>query len=97
MTKADAIQEQLNRIAILTKRMERVTNIAKSNNDSAKATQAAFIIVQIVMQAAQCKVQLMIISSQLELPKDFKQGGIITGAYSEQYGGEFIIPKQSSG
>ncbi len=94
MNKSEAIDAQINRISILTKRMERVTSFVKDKNDSAKSIQAAFLIVQIVLQLANCKSQIMIISSQ-PMPKDFTKGGILSGAISEQ-SGEFIIPKRNS-
>lgn len=96
MNKQGSIDFHINRISILTKRIERVTNIVKSNKDSAKAIQAASIIVNIILQAANNKAQLMLVASQLEPPKDFKTGGVFSPSYDAN-GGEFIIPKQNSG
>jgi len=95
MNKSEEIDAQINRISILTKRMERITSFVKGSSDSTKSIQAAFLIVQIALQLANCKAQIMIIASQ-PMPKDFTKGGILSIANSEQLG-EFIIPKRNSG
>lgn len=87
MTKAEEINKLMNRNTILESRIARVGKMNPKNKNK-----QALILIQLALQIAFNRSQLMVISA-LQPPKDFHEGGFIAPNNAD---GEFIFPQSSS-